>query len=103
MQDRIYGSAERKAVKTFKSRLDDFVVKRADGMFAYQLAVSQDDGAMGITHVFRGNDLMDSTFYQILLMRKMGYTPPAYAHLPLLVDQQGIRLSKGSMGFRLKS
>lgn len=71
-------------------------------MFAYQLAVSQDDGAMGITHVFRGNDLMDSTFYQILLMRKMGYTPPAYAHLPLLVDQQGIRLSKRQHGISVK-
>ena len=91
-----------KQSKHLRAGFDDFVVKRADGMFAYQLAVSQDDGAMGITHVFRGNDLMDSTFYQILLMRKMGYTPPAYAHLPLLVDQQGIRLSKRQHGISVK-
>lgn len=78
-----------KQSKHLRAGFDDFVVKRADGMFAYQLAVSQDDGAMGITHVFRGNDLMDSTFYQILLMRKMGYTPPAYAHLPLFSRSAG--------------
>lgn len=48
---------------------DDFVLFRADGMIAYQLAAAYDDGAMGVTHVFRGNDLLDSTFYQICLLK----------------------------------
>ena len=81
---------------------DDFVVCRADGMMAYQLAAAADDGAMGITHVFRGRDLADSTFGQIVLLRELGYAPPTYAHLPLLVDAEGVRLSKRQHGITVR-
>ncbi len=81
---------------------DDFVVCRADGMMAYQLAAAADDGAMGITHVFRGRDLADSAFGQIVLLRELGYAPPIYAHLPLLVDAEGIRLSKRQHGITVR-
>lgn len=72
----------------------DFVVKRADGMFSYQLAVTVDDAAMGITDVLRGADLLDSTPRQLALYEALGLKPPAFAHVPLLVDQEGKRLSK---------
>lgn len=72
----------------------DFVLRRADGVHAYQLAVVVDDGAMRISHVVRGADLLDSTARQIWLHRVLGYTPPQFAHVPLLVDREGHRLSK---------
>ena len=81
---------------------DDFVIRRADGLVAYQLAVSVDDGAMGITHVFRGNDLLPSTAYQVYLIGKLGYPVPSYGHLPLLVDGEGVRLSKRQHGITIQ-
>jgi glutamyl-tRNA synthetase len=72
----------------------DFVIFRADGVFAYQLAVVADDAAMGITHVLRGDDLLDSTPRQILLYRALGWTPPVWAHVPLLVGPDGRRFAK---------
>ena len=81
---------------------DDFVVCRADGMMAYQLAAAADDGEMGITHVFRGRDLADSTFGQIVLLQELGYMPPTYAHLPLLLDTNGVRLSKRQQGITVR-
>ncbi len=81
---------------------DDFVVCRADGMMAYQLAAAADDGAMCITHVFRGRDLSDSAFGQIVLLRELCYAPPIYAHLPLLVDADDIRLSKRQHGITVR-
>ena len=72
----------------------DFVIRRADGVHAYQLAVVVDDGAMAITHVIRGADLLDSTARQLWLYRALGYTPPQFGHVPLLVDPDGHRLSK---------
>jgi glutamyl-tRNA synthetase len=72
----------------------DFVIRRADGVHAYQLAVVVDDGAMEITHVIRGADLLDSTARQIWLHQLLGYTPPRFGHVPLLVDRDGHRLSK---------
>lgn len=72
----------------------DVVLKRRDGVFAYQLAVVVDDLAMGVTEVVRGMDLLDSTARQILLIRALGGAVPAYAHVPLLVNAEGEKLSK---------
>ena len=72
----------------------DFYLRRADGVFAYQLAVVVDDARMGITQVVRGADLLSSTARQIYLYRLLGLTPPAFAHCPLLLDVDGRRLSK---------
>ena len=72
----------------------DFYLRRADGVFAYQLAVVVDDARMGVTEVVRGADLLSSTARQIYLYRLLGLTPPAFAHCPLLLDQEGRRLSK---------
>lgn len=72
----------------------DFVVRRADGPWAYQLAVVVDDGAAGITHVVRGADLLDSTPRQILLQRLLGLPAPEYAHVDVLTNAAGEKLSK---------
>ncbi|SDE10906.1 glutamyl-tRNA synthetase [Paenibacillus sp. UNCCL117] len=74
--------------------LGDFIIKRADGMFSYQLAVTVDDAAMGITDVLRGADLLDSTPRQLALYEALGTRPPSFAHVPLLADAGGRRLSK---------
>jgi glutamyl-Q tRNA(Asp) synthetase len=72
----------------------DFVLKRADGLFAYQLAVVVDDAAQGITHVVRGEDLADNTARQILLQQALGYATPHYLHTPLVLAADGQKLSK---------
>ncbi|REE89052.1 glutamyl-tRNA synthetase [Paenibacillus taihuensis] len=72
----------------------DYIVKRADGMFSYQLAVTVDDAAMGITDVWRGSDLLDSTPRQLALYEALELKPPRFAHVPLIGDAEGNRLSK---------
>ena len=75
-------------------RSDDFVVRRADGLHAYQLAVVVDDVASGIQEVVRGDDLLDSTPRQLLLYEALGATPPAFAHVALVLGPDGQRLAK---------
>ncbi len=72
----------------------DFVVMRADGVAAYQLAVAVDDAAMRVTDVVRGDDLLPSTARQLLLYRALGLAPPRFAHVPLVVGEDGERLAK---------
>ncbi len=72
----------------------DFIIRRSDGVYAYQLAVVVDDAAMGVTQVVRGKDLLDSTPRQLYLYRLLGLTPPKFFHVPLLLSSDGRRLSK---------
>jgi glutamyl-Q tRNA(Asp) synthetase len=72
----------------------DFIIRRADGLFAYQLAVVVDDAEQGVTEVVRGGDLLNATARQIALQRALGYVQPRYAHLPLIVDADGAKLGK---------
>lgn len=89
-EDRICGHQESQLSKD----TGDFIIRRRDGLFAYQLAVVVDDAWQGITHVVRGNDLLDSTPRQIYLCQCLGLAIMAYAHVPVIVDAGGNKLSK---------
>jgi glutamyl-Q tRNA(Asp) synthetase len=88
--DRVQGRQE----QLLDRDIGDFVLLRADGQFAYQLAVVADDAAQGVTDVVRGADLLDSTPRQIYLQRLLGYPTPRYLHIPAAVDAAGEKLSK---------
>ena len=89
-EDRVYGPTSQNLAES----CGDFIVQRADGVFAYQLAVVVDDTDMDITEVVRGSDLLSSTPRQLYLQDMLGLSHPTYAHLPLLVAPDGRRLSK---------
>jgi glutamyl-Q tRNA(Asp) synthetase len=89
-RDRLQGWHEQR----LEREIGDFIVKRADGMFAYQLAVVVDDAAQGISHVVRGADLLASTPRQIWLQRRLGFATPSYLHHPVAILATGEKLSK---------
>ena len=89
-QDRRLGAQQQDVVQ----HVGDFVLRRADGLWAYQLAVVVDDAAQGITHVVRGEDLYEITALQVLLQRLLGLPTPIYHHHRLIRDDQGKRLAK---------
>lgn len=78
-------------------QIGDFVILRADGFFAYQLATAVDDALQGITHVVRGHDLLTSTPRQCLIQQRLGYSSPGYCHLPVAVNETGQKLSKQNL------
>jgi len=89
-RDRLQGWQEQRLERD----IGDFIVQRADGVFAYQLAVVVDDAAQGITHVVRGADLLASTPRQIALQRQLGLPTPSYLHHPVAINARGEKLSK---------
>ena len=95
--DEQLGFVDRAAVSfshNLKHGVGDFVIRRADGLFAYQLAVVVDDAEQGITDVVRGADLLDNTPRQIFLQRALGLPTPRYLHVPLVFSATGDKLSK---------
>ena len=92
-----YGRVE----QNLAAQCGDFILRRSDGVFAYQLAVAVDDGLMGVTQVVRGRDLLSSTPRQIWLLGQLGFSAPEYGHIPLLLDETGNRLSKRDLSLDL--
>ena len=89
-RDRLQGEQ----AQVLERDIGDFVLYRADGLFAYQLAVVVDDGVQGVTDVVRGADLLDSTPRQMFLQRLLGLPTPRYLHVPVAVNAQGEKLAK---------
>lgn len=91
--DRIHGDLQQNLARD----VGDFIVRRADGLFAYQLAVVVDDAFQGVTHVVRGADLLWNTPRQIVLQGLLGLPTPRYAHVPLITNAAGQKLSKQTL------
>jgi glutamyl-tRNA synthetase len=97
-EDAILGTVRQNLAR----EVGDFVVRRGDGVFAYQLAVVVDDAESGVTDVVRGTDLVASTPRQVWLARVLGYAPRRYAHVPLVVASDGTRLEKRAHGVTVR-
>lgn len=97
--DEVYGAYSQNLLK----QVGDQVLKRKDGLFAYQLAVVVDDHHSEVTHVVRGVDLLDNTPRQLYLMNCLGYDHPHYLHLPLVVNDQGQKLSKQNKAMAIEA
>ncbi len=89
-KDRFYGIQS----QSLSKEVGDFVLKRADGLWAYQLAVTVDDAFQQVTDIVRGADLLDNTPRQIALQKALGFTTPRYLHIPLVLNDEGQKLSK---------
>lgn len=98
-EDRVFG----RIVERVDQTTGDFVLKRRDGFYAYQLAVVVDDLLMGVSEVVRGEDLLGSTARQIQLIEALGGSPPSYAHVPLVFNEKGEKLSKRDAALSLRS
>jgi glutamyl-tRNA synthetase len=98
LEDRLQGAI----AENVEASVGDFVLKRGDGVYAYQLAVVVDDLAMGITEVVRGADLLGSTARQVLLADLLGHAPPRFAHHPVVLSADGTRLAKRASGVSLR-
>ncbi|WP_276782759.1 tRNA glutamyl-Q(34) synthetase GluQRS [Thalassolituus oleivorans] len=93
------------ATQTYElaANIGDFVIRRRDGLWSYQLAVAVDDADQGITHVVRGIDLIDSTARQVLLQQALGYSSPIYSHIPVANEANGQKLSKQNLALSLST
>ena len=89
--------------QNLNAEVGDFVLRRNDGLFTYQLAVVVDDAQQGITHIVRGSDLLSNTARQIHLQKVLGYHTPQYLHLPLVLDEHGEKLSKQTLATQINT
>ncbi|MCM1483641.1 MAG: tRNA glutamyl-Q(34) synthetase GluQRS [Muribaculaceae bacterium] len=97
--DKVYG----KQHMNLATECGDFILRRADGAWAYQLAVVVDDALMGVTEIVRGADLLPSTAQQLYLYSLLGYAAPDFAHVPLVCNSAGVRLSKRDKSLDMES
>ena len=92
-----------KQSQQLNTQVGDFVIRRNDGLFTYQLAVVVDDAQQGITHIVRGEDLLSNTGRQIYLQHVLGLPTPQYLHLPLVLDEHGEKLSKQTLAIPIQT